>query len=180
MLFGSSVLRHSGLVQNHAMFSWAELAREEPELSEACRSLFYQYGVGLAFLGTVRPDGGPRLHPICPLIEDRGLFAFLIPSPKRDDLHRDPRYALHSFPAEQNEDAVYLRGRASVESNHRLREELAERFFREREMSEAPPGWEDQELFEFRIERCLRTVSTGHGDPNPTHRVWRAPSRSDQ
>jgi hypothetical protein len=157
------------------MFSWAELARKEPELAEACRSIFYQYGVGLAFLGTVRPDGGPRLHPICPLIEDRGLFAFLIPSPKRDDLHRDPRYALHSFPAEDNEDAVYLIGEARSLSDDGLSSQLAERFFRERKMSEAPAGWDDQELFEFRIERCLRTVSTGHGDPSPTHLVWRAP-----
>jgi hypothetical protein len=29
------------------------------------QSLLYQFGVGLAFLSTVRPDGGPRLHPLC-------------------------------------------------------------------------------------------------------------------
>ncbi|CAN5360048.1 hypothetical protein BH20ACT24_BH20ACT24_20210 [soil metagenome] len=89
---------------------WSEFREVEPELAVACRSLMYQYGVGLAFLATVRGDGGPRVHPMCPLIADDGLFAFLIPSPKRGDLHRDPRYAMHSFAAEQNEDAFYLTG----------------------------------------------------------------------
>jgi hypothetical protein len=28
-------------------------------------------------------------------------------------------------------------------------------------------------LFEFDIERCLYTKTTGHGDPAPRHTVWR-------
>jgi hypothetical protein len=167
-------------MQNPGMLSWKELCSAEPELGEACRALLYQYGVGLAFLGTVRPDGGPRLHPVCPLISDRGLFAFLVPSPKRDDLHRDARYALHSFPAEENEDAVYLMGTATSVPDPQLRAELAAQFFRERDLAEPPPGFEEQELFEFAIGRCLRTISTGHGDPNPTHIVWRPPSPRDR
>jgi hypothetical protein len=162
-------------MQNLAMLSWKELTSAEPEMAEACRAMFYQYGVGLAFLGTVRPDGGPRLHPICPLISADGLFALLIPSPKRMDLHRDNRYAMHSFPAEDNEDAVYLRGRAHRVEHGALWDELAAQFLREREMTAASAGFEEQELFEFGIERCLRTISTGHGDPHPSHIVWRAP-----
>ena len=163
------------MMQNLSMLSWRELASQEPVLAEACRALLYQYGVGLAFLGTVRPDGGPRVHPMCPLIDDRGLFAFLIPSPKRDDLYRDPRYAMHSFPCEDNEDAIYLTGIAVGAPDHALRGQMAELFFRERDWAGPPPGFEEHELFEFKIERCLHTVSTGHGDPNPTHHVWRAP-----
>jgi len=34
---------------------------------------------------------------------------------------------------------------------------------------------EDQDLFEFLIERCLLTRTTGHGDPSPRHVVWTAP-----
>lgn len=157
------------------MLPWTELAEREPELAQACRALLYQYGVGLAFLGTVRPDGGPRLHPICPVISERGLYAFLIPSPKREDLHRDPRYALHSFPAEANEDAIYLMGEARPNPDRALREELAAQFFRERGMTEAFPGFSDQELFGFQIDRCLHTLTTGHGDPQPKHTVWQAP-----
>jgi hypothetical protein len=161
-------------MHNRSVLSWRELSNREPDLVSAGRSLLYQYGVGLAFLGTVRPDGGPRLHPMCPLISDDGLFAFLIPSPKRDDLHRDPRYAMHSFPAEANEDAIYLMGDARPLSDARLREELAGQFLREREMTDLP-GFDEHELFEFHVARCLHTVSTGHGDPAPKHFVWKAP-----
>ena len=61
-------------------------------------------------MSTVRPDGGPRLHPVCPLIADSGLYAFIIPSPKLNDLRRDGRYALHSYPTDDNEDAFYITG----------------------------------------------------------------------
>jgi hypothetical protein len=155
---------------------WTELASREPELAEACRSLLYQYGVGLAFLATVRADGGPRVHPMCPLIHERGLFAFLIPSPKRDDLHRDPRYAMHSFPAEANEDAIYLVGKAINVADDDLRRELESQFLAERHIATGAMDFGDQELLEFGVERCLRTITTGHGDPDPAHIVWRAPA----
>lgn len=96
------------------MAPWREFTRIRPDLAEAGKSLLYQYGVGLAFLGTSRPDGGPRVHPMCPLVTEGSLLAFIVPSPKRDDLIRDGRYALHSFPAEDNEDAFYVTGRAEV------------------------------------------------------------------
>ena len=79
------------------MASWIEFKQQVPEMAEGARQLFYQYGVGLGFLATIRPDGGPRLHPICPIITDQGLYAFIVPSPKRRDLDRDGRFALHAF-----------------------------------------------------------------------------------
>jgi len=50
------------------MVTWAEFAAAEPELADAGRSQLYQFGVGLAFLATVRRDGAPRLHPVCPVL----------------------------------------------------------------------------------------------------------------
>ena len=44
------------------MVTWNELAAAEPELAETGRSLLCQFGVGLAFLATVRKDGAPN-HP---------------------------------------------------------------------------------------------------------------------
>jgi hypothetical protein len=42
--------------------AWGEFERAQPGLAEARRVLLYQYGVGLAFLATVRADAGPRVR----------------------------------------------------------------------------------------------------------------------
>jgi hypothetical protein len=159
------------------VLSWSEFARIEPDLAMAGRGLLYQFGVGLGFLATVRPDGGPRVHPVCPLIAGEGLFAFLIPSPKRADLHRDGRYAMHSFPTDDNEDAFSVAGIAQPVDDREVRRALEARFLEERKLTSPPPGFAEQELFVFDVERCLYTVTIGHGDPAPRHTVWRA-SRS--
>lgn len=52
----------------------------------------------VSFLATVRPDGGPRVHPVTPWIADGRLYVRMYrSSPKAADLERDPRYALHSM-----------------------------------------------------------------------------------
>ena len=81
------------------MVTWKEFAAAEPDLADVGRSLLFQFNVGLAFLATVRRDGAPRLHPVCPVLSDDRLFVLIIPtSPKRHDLQRDGRYALQTFP----------------------------------------------------------------------------------
>src|SRR6266699_4686274 len=70
--------------------------------------------------------------PICPLLSDAGLFAFIIPSPKRGDLRRDGAFAMHSFPCPDNEDAFYLTGRARPVTSPDVREVLATQFVQER------------------------------------------------
>lgn len=94
------------------MASWSEFTAAAPRLAEEIRALLHQYGSGLGYLATVRADGGPRVHPVSPLVTDDGLFCFLIDSPKRRDLERDGRYALHAFPAEESDVEAYLSGRA--------------------------------------------------------------------
>src|ERR687893_123537 len=96
------------------MASWSEFAADAPRLARAIRSLMEQYGPGLGYLATVRADGGPRVPPVSPVIPDEGLFCFVIDSPKRRDLERDGRYALHSFPPEDSDDEAYLAGHAQV------------------------------------------------------------------
>src|SRR5215510_2111058 len=72
------------------MTSWSEFEAREPEMAAAGKKLLYQFGVGLAFLATVRKDGAPRLHPICPTVVDGDLYALILPvSPKCGDLKRD-------------------------------------------------------------------------------------------
>jgi hypothetical protein len=156
------------------MLTWGEFRAARPDLADAGRALFYQFSVGLGFLATVRRDGGPRVHPMCPVITDGGLYAFIIPSPKANDLLRDGRYAMHGFPPAENEDSIYLTGRAVARQDAELRRSLAKQFFDERKWNDAPPRFDEQHLFEFLIESCLLTKTTGHGDHEPQHTVWRA------
>src|SRR5688572_32804798 len=97
------------------MVRWGELARLRPDLASGGHDLFCQFGVGLAFLATVRPHGVPRLHPICVVLTDDGLYGLIIPPPKLRDLKRDGRYTPHSEPSPENEDALSLTRTAVVQ-----------------------------------------------------------------
>jgi hypothetical protein len=153
--------------------TWGEFSRLRPDLADPGRTLLYQVGVGLGFLATTRSDGGPRVHPMCPLLTGDGAYAFIVPSPKQRDLRRDGRFALHSFPCEDNEDAFYCAGRARQVTDADLRSELSAMFVAERVQFHVPAPADDDELFEFLLESCLLTRTTGHGDPDPAHQVWR-------
>jgi hypothetical protein len=157
------------------MVSWGDFAADQPGIAAGGRSLLYQHGVGLAFLATVAPDARPRVHPVCPLLTDDGMFAFVVPSPKQRDLVRSGEYALHSFPCPDNEDAFYVTGRAGVVGDDRLRDRLARQFVLERSAIGVPEPPVDNLLFELDLQTCVLTRTSGHGDPNPDHRIWHAP-----
>ena len=85
--------------KSQRMKRWSEFAAERPDIAEAGSALIYQFRVGLGYLATVRKDGGQRVHPVCPVIANGGLYVFVgNQSPKIHDLLRDGRFALHSFP----------------------------------------------------------------------------------
>jgi hypothetical protein len=63
------------------MATWRDLTELRPDLASEGGDLLYQHGVGLAFLATVRTDGGPRLNPMCPVMADDRVFAFIVPGP---------------------------------------------------------------------------------------------------
>ena len=141
------------------------------------RSLLYEGGrIGLGFLGTTRQDGGPRVHPICPLVTDDGLYAFIVPGPKREDLRRDGRYALHSetFPPPRHDDAFYVTGRAVFVEDARLRDLLTRQFLAERDLVSPWEGFEAQDLVEFKLERCLLTLTQARSDLPAGHTIWQA------
>ena len=156
------------------MLTWSEFRRTHRDLAAAGQGLLYRVGVGLAFLSTVRPDGGPRLHPFCPLITDDAFVGFIIPSPKQRDLRRDGRFALHSFPTEDNEDAFYLSGRVRLLEDGSARERFGSQFVSERVHIGVPDPEPDDDLFAFDIESCLLTRTDGFGDYRPRHEVWTA------
>jgi hypothetical protein len=110
---------------------------------------------------------------MCPVMNEAGLFAFIIPSPKQRDLRRDGRFALHSFPRQEDEDAFSCMGAVRIVDDAGVRHQLAVQFVAERaRLGVAEPG-EDDVLFEFFLSSCLLTRTTGHGDPDPVHEVWR-------
>jgi hypothetical protein len=158
------------------MASWRAFQTVRPDLADASRALLYQFGVGLGFLGTVRPDGGPRVHPMCPIITDDGLYGLIVESPKARDLRREGRYALHSFPFPDNEDACYLTGRAVERTERELRDAIEDQFVAERSQFPIPKEHlAGQLLVEFDIQTVMVTRTTGHGDPNPQHTIWHEP-----
>ena len=95
------------------MTSWSEFAKQAPELAEFGKARFQSE---VAYLGTLRADGSPRVHPVTPIIGEE-LFLFMEPtSPKGKDLQRDGRYTLHCSveDSEGGEGEFYVRGRAKI------------------------------------------------------------------
>ena len=92
------------------MTSWKEFTRQAPELGAFGEARFRS---GVAYLGTLRADGGPRVHPVTPIIGEQ-LFLFMEPtSPKGKDLQRDARYTLHCSVKDSSggDGEFYVRGR---------------------------------------------------------------------
>ena len=157
------------------MATWGHLEAADAEMAAGGRALLYQVGdVGLAFLGTVRKDGVARVHPVCPLLTDDRMYLFVIPSTKRNDLLRDGRYTLHSFPTDSNEDAFCVTGRAVLVDDATTWQRLADQFAAERASLGGIRPAEEDLLFELSVDSCFLTRTTGHGDPHPNHQHWRA------
>jgi hypothetical protein len=151
---------------------WSELEQQQPALAEAGRRLLYQYGPGLAFLATLRGDGAPRLHPVCPVIVDGGLYVFVgNQSPKRDDLLRDPRYALHTFPPEAIDDEFVVSGDATPVGDQALEAHVLEVYLAQGITTQ------DHTLFELRADRALHAEYGSRGAWPPTYTRWQAGGR---
>ena len=104
------------------MTSWTEFAQQEPELAAFGQARF-QHGV--AYLATVRADGGPRVHPVTPIIGEQ-LYLFMEPtSPKGKDLQRDSRYTLHCAVEDSGggEGEFYVRGQGVFTDDPMIREQ---------------------------------------------------------
>jgi hypothetical protein len=154
------------------MVTWTTFAAAAPELAQAGRAQLCQFRVGLAFLATVRRDGAPRLHPVCPVLSDDRLFVLITPaSPKRHDLLQGGRYALQAFPQPKpGTDEFYLAGRAVPVDDPATRATVLR--------DAQHMAHESETLFELLIDRAMRT--TWHNVLTPemrsVHEKWRAPA----
>jgi len=158
------------------MATWSELEQGDPALAAAGRKLMYQFGIGLEYLATVRRDGGPRVHPFCPIQIEGRLYGLIGPSPKQRDLLRDGRFAIHTFPMPDRDDEFYLTGRAIRRDDAPLTECVRKAF-----LATGGTSSGDEMLFEFDIEHVLLATYKPRGTPNnwpPLYTKWHAPSRA--
>jgi hypothetical protein len=141
------------------MATWSHFVTAVPHLAAQVHAFFAPFGQSLGYLATVRPDGGPRVHPVMPLFTEHGLFCFVVASPKRRDLERDRRYALHALPGECGDDEAYVTGTADPVTDRSRVEELAETF-------RAAPD-RDWRLFELHIDVAMV------GRAGLAYEIWR-------
>ena len=157
------------------MPTWEEFEAAAPEMAALGRAQL----PGLAYLATVRRNGAPRVHPVCPFISSGRLFVTTAPtSPKRFDLLRDGRYVLHMMPGARDEEFV-ISGHAHLVDDPSLRAMAVESA-----LAAVQPGSDqgievrpEELLFEYDIEHAMSTVWKGRPPPagRPARRFW-APS----
>ena len=156
------------------MVGWKEFAGAEPDLADVGRALLFQFSVGLAFLATVRRDGSPRVHPVCPVLSGDRLFVLITPaSPKRHDLLGDGRYALQTFPQPKaGSDEFFIAGKAVLVHDPAVRADVLRDA---RHMADA-----SETTFELLIDRVMHTRWEHVLTPQmrSVHTKWRAPAAS--
>ena len=157
------------------MITWTEFERHQPALADAGRRQYYQFGIGLAFLATVRRDGGPRVHPVCPVLSPAGLHLLIKAGPKQQDLRRDGRYALHSeaCPPPRHDDGFAIIGRACEVTEAETARVVRGQVLAERD-GKVWPGFDEEVIFELRLERCLLMLTQPEGPFAAGPTIWKA------
>lgn len=150
------------------MATWSEFAAARPDMAEVLLKLLDW--IPITYLATVRSDGAPRVHPVCPIMAEGRMFVAIPPSsPKGRDLRRDGRYAMHALP-DKRDDEFYITGRAAFiedEATRRLVSDTAKHEVR-------PEDW----IFEFDIDRAMTAYWEKVGEPGtyPVRQFWHASS----
>jgi hypothetical protein len=151
--------------------SWRNFSDSCPDVAALGLKIFSNYGI--AYLATIRPDGGPRITPVSPAVIGDGLYLGLMPAtPKRKDLDRDARCTLHGLPGPQDAEVSLYCAARKLEAA-----EVAELF------KVAPDNVRlarDTYLYELSINRADCTVFQGETAglvkrPKPERSTWRAP-----
>jgi hypothetical protein len=169
--------------------TWSDFEREAPDLAEFAarlwpgiialdRSETVPPGVPwfeISYLASVRRDGGPRLHPFCPILGVGRLFG-AIPksSPKGWDLRRDPRCVIHALPG-PDDDEMCIRAIAREVSDDVTRALVGEVVARSGIGGMVKSASHDP-LFEFDIEQVdvARWLDVGQPGTRADRQHWRA------
>jgi hypothetical protein len=146
---------------------WVEFAHQAPDLAAAGHKLLYNFGPGLGYLATVRRDGSPRLHPVCPVVANDGLYLFIgNQSPKKGDLLRDGRFALHSFPHPEVDDEFCVSGSVVLAEEPEVRRIVYEAYVA------TGAHTSDDTLFELLIDRALHAKYGTRPSWPPAYTRW--------
>jgi len=153
------------------MATWAEFERAEPTMAALGRKLLSNKTYQVGYLATVRMDGSPRAHPVCPVLAGDHIYLAIGPqSPKLRDLRRDGRYMLHAMPGK--DDAEFnIRGRATEANDAGTHAEV--------ERAAALVGLNvmpEEILFRLDIDQAATTYweRVGQPDTRPIRARWRA------
>ena len=145
---------------------WSDFLEAAPELAIYGDHRLKQR---IAYLATIRADGSARVHPVSPFIAEGHLLLYMEPtSPKRHDLHRDSRYAMHATVEDNSggEGEFLIRGRA-VEIDDA--EAMAMAFEQARALGHNPR--DRYVLFELSVSEAVATV---YPDGEPKRTRWKA------
>ena len=149
------------------MLTWEQFESEAPEMASfGARRMSER----VMYIGTVRKNGYPRVHPFTPFVSSGHLFAYMEPtSPKAHDLERDGKYTIHSLVKDWNgsDGEFAITGRAVRVQDDKVRALAA---------SGCPYTPADRYVcFEFYVEECMTNRYVG-GKPQPTR--WKEPAGS--
>ena len=150
------------------MTSWTDFMQQAPEFAEFGKARFKS---GVAYLGTLRADGSPRVHPVTPIIGEQ-LFLFMEPtSPKGKDLQRDARYTMHCSVEDSSGGGgeFYVRGHAILTNDPLVREQAV------RAASYTPQ--DHYIVFMFTIEFAFMNT---YVDGKSNSRRWQSPEIDEQ
>lgn len=140
---------------------WGAFAGAAPELAAAGQE---RLDGRVAYLGTIRKDGAPRIHPVTPIISEAGVYVFMeATSPKGHDLRRDSRFTLHAGVEDNNGGG----GEFVISGEARLVSDGAERQ-RAIAASSYPPAARYL-LFTLTVSEALHTVYDGEA---PSRTRW--------
>jgi len=144
------------------LLSWEQFEKAAPEMA---RFGVQRMSEMVMYLGTVRKDGNPRVHPFTPFVSSGRLFAFMYPtSPKGHDLQRNGRYVIHSLVKDWNG----TDGEFSITGKARLIEDEKTREVATKGCPHTPKGV--YICFEFLVAECL---TTHYVDGKPQYARWK-------
>jgi hypothetical protein len=144
--------------------SWDAFAKAMPDMANFGQQ---RLAAGPAYLGTIRADGWPRVHPVTPIIGSGRLFVFMEPtSPKGHDLRRDRRYTLHCGVGDNDGGLgeFYVSGTAQLVTSQE-----------ERAIAEEAATYEPAARYILFLLSVTRAFSTVYGGDQPVRQSWKGP-----